>query len=116
MTVTRDHGNWKKEHKQWLADHKKWARAQKKVMRNAKTLAKALNKHQKAVKKLAKSAKKHDRMMGNGNSRNHVAAMHRKYKKAHKTQNSRHKMYTRANNEILKINKAIENTIKFLKV
>jgi hypothetical protein len=69
--------------------------------------------HHDEMKILKKYIKEHDKMMKNGkNTKNHSGSMHNKFTKAHLKVNSRHKIYSKANQEILQMSKAIEKSIK----
>ena len=113
MSIAKDHASWKKDHKQWLANHKKWRTGHKKILSTIRKLEKMVGQHRDEMIILGKYIKDHDKMIKKSkNPKKHSDSMHNKFKKAHINENSRHKVYSKANKEILQISNAIEKAIK----
>jgi len=109
MAISKEHGKWKKDHLRWLADSKRWRTDHKKVASALRNLEQLIKRKENELKVFEKNAKATLTMI---KKKPHSPTLHKKLKKAHTVQNRNHTIGERARNGLLKVTKAIENTLR----
>jgi hypothetical protein len=109
MGISTEHGKWKKDHRRWLSENKKWRTDHKRVAQALRNLEQLIKKQGDEIKTFEKKAKASITLMA---KKPHTASLHKRLKKAHQVQSKTHSLRTRARKSILKVTKAIENTIR----
>lgn len=109
MAISREHGKWKKDHRRWLADNKKWRADNKRVTHALRNLEQLIKRQEDDLKTFEKKAKANINLMA---KKHHTPSLHKKLKKAHVAQNKHHTLRSKARKSLLKVTKAIENTLR----